>query len=41
LIAALLSPPDLFTQCLLTVFILLWIEAIIWLGMVFNRREDR
>jgi sec-independent protein translocase protein TatC len=37
--AALLSPPDLFTQWLVTVFILFWIEAIIWLGMVFKRRE--
>ncbi len=37
--AALLSPPDLFTQWLVTVFILFWIEAIIWLGMVSKRRE--
>lgn len=41
LISALLSPPDLLTQWLVTVSILFWTEAIIWLGMVFNRRGSR
>lgn len=39
LMAALLSPPDLLTQWLATMFIAFWVEAIIWLGMVFNRRR--
>lgn len=40
LIAAFLSPPDLLAQILTTLFILFWIESIIWLGMIFNRRRD-
>jgi sec-independent protein translocase protein TatC len=39
LMAAFLSPPDLIAQWLVTIFISCWIETIIWLGMICNRKR--
>ncbi len=40
LVAAFLSPPDVIAQWLVTISIWSWIEAIIFLGMVHNRRKE-
>ena len=40
LVAALLSPPDVIAQWLVTIFIWSWIEVIIFIGMVYNRRKE-
>ena len=37
LVAALLSPPDVIAQWVITIFIWSWIEVIIFLGVVYNR----
>ena len=37
LIAALVSPPDLFTQWVITIFIFICFEFILWLGMIFKQ----
>lgn len=39
LVAAFLSPPDVITQWLVTISIWSWIEVIIFLGMIYNRRK--
>ncbi len=37
LVAALLSPPDLLAQWAITIFLLLFFETTVWLGMVFKQ----
>ncbi|BDA51694.1 Twin-arginine translocase subunit TatC-like protein (mitochondrion) [Coccomyxa sp. Obi] len=40
LVAALLSPPDVIAQWLVTISIWSWIEVVIFLGMVYNKRKE-
>lgn len=39
LIAAFLSPPDIFAQLITTAFLFLCFETILWLGMVFSQMQ--
>ena len=41
LLAALVSPPDLFTQWVITIFFFLCFEFILWSGMIFKQATTR